>query len=78
MSFHGESVEEIRHAFQEAVDFYLTTCAERGEVPNKLYSGNLMLRVSPEVHTAVAAAAEVSGKSINQWAAEMLAKASQV
>jgi predicted HicB family RNase H-like nuclease len=31
-----------------------------------------MLRVSPEVHPAIAAAAEVSGKSINQWAIEAL------
>ena len=78
ISFHGESVEEIRHAFKEAMDFYLATCAERGETPNKPYSGKLMLRVPPEVHAAVATAAEVSGKSINQWAAEMLSKATQV
>jgi predicted HicB family RNase H-like nuclease len=70
ISFHGESVDEIRHAFKEAMDFYLDTCAERGETPNKPYSGKLMLRVPPEVHAAVATAAEVSGKSINQWAAE--------
>lgn len=29
-----------------------------------------MLRIPPEIHAAVAAAAEVDGKSINQWAAE--------
>ena len=39
------------------------------------YSGKLMLRVSPEVHAAVATAAQVSGKSINQWAAEAFTKA---
>ncbi len=78
ISFHGESVEEIRHAFKEAMDFYLDTCAERGETPDKPYSGKLMLRVPPAVHAAVATAAEVSGKSINQWAAEMLSKATQV
>ncbi len=78
ISFHGENVEEIRQAFQEAVDFYLDTCAERGEAPNRPYSGKLMLRVAPEVHAAVAAAAEVSGKSINQWASDILAKASQI
>ncbi|ETX02119.1 MAG: hypothetical protein ETSY1_04755 [Candidatus Entotheonella factor] len=77
ISFHGDSVDEIRQAFQEAVDFYLETCTQRGEPPNKPYSGNLMLRVSPEVHAAVAAAAEVSGKSINQWASETLSKAAQ-
>jgi predicted HicB family RNase H-like nuclease len=34
-----------------------------------------MLRVPPEIHAAVATAAEVSGKSINQWAAETFEKA---
>jgi len=34
-----------------------------------------MLRVPPEVHAAVAMAAEVSGKSINQCAAHALVNA---
>ncbi len=77
ISFHGESVNEVRQAFKEAIDFYLETCAERGEEPNKPYSGKLMLRVPPEVHASVATAAELSGKSINQWAAEKLLEAAQ-
>jgi len=77
ITFHGESVDEVRQAFEEAIDFYLETCTERGEEPNKSYSGNLMLRVAPEVHASVATAAEVSGKSINQWAAEKLLEAAQ-
>jgi predicted HicB family RNase H-like nuclease len=31
------------------------------------------LRISPEIHSALAIAAEVSGKSINQWTADTLA-----
>lgn len=77
ITFHGESVDGVRKDFEEAMDFYLETCAERGEEPNKSYSGNLMLRVPPEVHAFVATAAEVSGKSINQWAAEKLQEAAQ-
>ena len=75
LTFHGENVAEIRQAFEEALDFYLETCVERGETPNKPYSGKLLLRVAPEVHAAVATAAEVSGQSINQWAAERLSEA---
>lgn len=75
LTFHGESVAEVRQAFEEALDFYLETCAKRGETPNKPYSGKLLLRVSPEVHAAVATAAKVSGQSINQWAAERLSEA---
>ncbi|CAN2039550.1 Toxin-antitoxin system HicB family antitoxin [Candidatus Magnetomoraceae bacterium gMMP-15] len=72
VGFHGESVKELETAFYEAVDNYLKACQELGQKPNKPYSGNLMLRVPAEVHAAVAAIAEASGKSINQWVAGTL------
>ena len=74
VGFHGESVSELETAFREAVDDYLAACKKIGQEPNKPYSGNLMLRIPAEIHGAVAAAAEASGKSINQWAAEVLKK----
>ncbi len=76
VGFHGESVSELETAFQEAINNYLAACEELGQKPNKPYSGNLMLRVPAEIHAAVASAAEASGKSINQWAAGILDKAS--
>ncbi len=77
ITLHGESVVDVRHAFQEAVDFYLESCAERGEDPQKPYSGRLMLRIPTEIHAAVAKAAAISGKSINhQWVTEKLSQAS--
>ncbi len=77
VGFHGESVTELRQAFVEAVDDYLGTCARLNRAPQKPYSGKLMLRIPPEVHAAVAIAAEVSGKSINQWATETFTEAVQ-
>lgn len=77
IGFHGESVSELRTAFEEAGDDYLETCARLNRSPQKPYSGKLMLRIPPEIHAAVAMAAEVSGKSINQWAAEKFADAMQ-
>jgi predicted HicB family RNase H-like nuclease len=65
----------LRAAFKEAVDDYLDTCKKLNRLPQKPYSGKLMLRVPPEIHAAVAIAAEVRGKSINQWATETLAHA---
>ena len=76
VGFHGDSVDELRAAFEEAVDDYLESCEKIGRTPQKPYSGKLMLRVPPELHAAVATAAEVNGKSINQWATEILSKAS--
>ncbi|HFQ94036.1 MAG TPA: type II toxin-antitoxin system HicB family antitoxin [Anaerolineae bacterium] len=75
VGFHGESVAELRQAFEEAVDDYLETCEKLNRSPQKPYSGNLMLRIPPEVHAAVATSAEVSGKSINQWAADVFKEA---
>lgn len=75
VSFHAESVDELKAAFHEAVDDYLDTCAKIGKEPQKPYSGNVMFRVSPEVHRKAAVAAELAGKSLNQWAEEVLIKA---
>ena len=72
VGFHGESVAELTQAFEIAVDDYLATCQKVGKAPQKPYSGKLMLRLHPEIHAAVATAAELSGQSINQWAAEAL------
>jgi len=75
ISFHGETVNELETAFKEAVDHYLDTCAERGEKPNKPYSGKLTLRIPPSIHAAIATAAETSGKSLNKWVADTLDQA---
>ncbi|WCE94609.1 type II toxin-antitoxin system HicB family antitoxin [Acidithiobacillus ferriphilus] len=75
IGFHGETVVELRAQFIAAVDDYLEDCAAQGISPEKPASGNLMLRVPPEVHGAVLVAAQASGKSLNQWAAEVLKNA---
>jgi len=75
VGFHGTTVVELESAFHESVDNYIAISEETGRLAQKPYSGKLMLRVSPDVHAAVATAAQVHGKSINQWASEVLDKA---
>ncbi len=75
IGFHGETVDELRAAFHEAVEDYIETCAKVGKEPQKAFSGQVMFRVSPEVHRKAALAAELSGKSLNQWAEEVLDRA---
>lgn len=75
VGFHGESVSELRSAFREAVDDYLDVCEKTGKQPLKPYSGRLMVRIPPQLHAAVAQAAELNGKSINQWIVDKLGKA---
>lgn len=75
IGFHADNVTDLKAAFHEAVEDYLETCAKVGKDPHKPYSGNLMLRVAPGVHSKVALAAELAGKSINQWGEDVLASA---
>lgn len=78
VGFHADNVHELRAAFEEAVDDYIETCAKIGKQPEKPASGKLMLRVPPEVHGAALVAAQAAGKSLNQWATEVLKKAVHV
>lgn len=74
VAFHGESVAEIRAAFEEAVEDYLNACSAHGIEPKKPYSGKILVRVRPEVHARAAMTAAASGKSLNAWAAEVISR----
>ena len=78
ISFHGDTVAQLRSEFEAAVDDFLQDCKAQGIKPEKPASGKLMLRVPPEVHGAAIVAAQASGKSLNQWATEVLQDAAQV
>ena len=75
ISFHGETVAELRSAFETAVEDFLLDCKQQGIRPEKPASGKLMLRVPPEVHGAALVAAQAAGKSLNLWATEVLEEA---
>lgn len=72
VSFHADTVADLRAAFREAVEDYLATCAKIGKEAQKPYSGTLMLCIDPAVHAEAAIAAELSGKSLDQWSEEVL------
>jgi len=75
ISFHGETVQELRQAFVTAIEEFLRDCEEQGIRPERPASGKLMLRIPPDVHGAALVAAQAAGKSLNQWATEVLREA---
>lgn len=75
ITFQGESVTELKEAFQESIEDYLAFCAARGERPDKPFSGHFVTRISPELHRQVNLAASLSGKSLNAWVSEQLESA---
>ncbi len=70
--FEGESVTELKSSMRRAVDHYLAVCNERGDAPDKSYSGQLRLRMDPQLHRSVVIAASMAGKSLNTWIVEAL------
>lgn len=77
ITFEGETVAQLTEDFHNAIDHYLDDCKKEGITPAKPYSGKLTLRVSPDVHAEIAAAASHAGKSLNKWVADKLAQAVQ-
>jgi predicted HicB family RNase H-like nuclease len=74
IGFHGDSVKELRAAFEESVEDYLATCKRLGRAPNRPYSGQFRLRLAPELHARAAMLAETRGKSLNTWVSEVIEK----
>jgi predicted HicB family RNase H-like nuclease len=43
--FEGQSVQEPKKAFHDAVDDYLATCKKMGQEPNKTVKGSFNVRI---------------------------------
>ena len=72
ITFQGENVEELRQAFRDSVDDYLDFCTERGEEPEKPFSGKFVIRIDPELHRELALIARKSDISLNRLVEEVL------
>lgn len=72
VTFQGTTVGALKQAFHDSVDDYLAFCAERGEEPDKPFSGQFLLRMRPDEHRELFIAAKKAGKSLNAWAVEHL------
>jgi predicted HicB family RNase H-like nuclease len=72
ITFQATSVADLREEFKNSVDDYLEFCAERGESPEKPYSGKFVVRVDPALHRSIATCAAIAGESLNTWVAAAL------
>ena len=58
ITYEGQDVNELKSDFEGAIDDYIASCEARGVEPCKPYSGTFNVRVSPEIHSAIAALAK--------------------
>ena len=53
ISFDGETVDELQQSFEAVINEYLEDCRQEGKEPDKAYSGQFNLQISPELHRKV-------------------------
>lgn len=74
ITFQGTSVDELEQAFKDSVDDYLEFCKKKKRTPEKPFSGNLMLRISPEIHKKMTIEAKQRGLSLNAFLNELIVR----
>ncbi len=67
VTYEGDTVPEIKEAFQEAVDRYLAHCQRIGKSANKPYSGTFNVRIGPELHSKAAKIAYQKKIKLNEF-----------
>ena len=72
ITFQGKSVKDLKKALKESVEDYLEFCRERGEEPDRPFSGKFIVRIPPEVHREAFLKAKSAGKSLNAWVGEVI------
>ena len=65
--YEGDTVENLKKDFEEAVDDYLETCKAEGKSPEKPYNGKLLLRMTSQLHSDAADKASSLGISLNEF-----------
>ena len=75
ITYEGSTVEELTADFEGAIDDYLALCEENGIEPRKPYTGVLNVRLTPEIHSGVARAAQNEGITINAFIKNAVARA---
>lgn len=75
ITFYGSSVSELREEMQKSIEGYLEFCTEQGITPEKPFSGEFTIQMSPEMHCKLALNAERLNLDFNVYLQEVLEKA---
>lgn len=77
VNYEGETVQELKAAFESAVDDYLQTCQIKGYEPEIPCKGSFNVRVGHDLHLAAAVKAKELGVSLNDFVRNALNNAAQ-
>ncbi len=75
ITFRGITPSEIKEEFERSIDGYLDWCKELGQEPEHPFSGNIHLRLKPDLHAKLSFEAKVCGLSLNNYINQTLQRA---
>ena len=78
ITFYGASVTELREEMQKSIEGYLEFRKEQGKIPEKPFSGEFTVQMSPEMHCKLALNAERLHLDFNVYLQGVLEKAASV
>ena len=72
ITYEGNTVDDIKTSFEEAVERYLAYCKETGKPANKPYSGTFNVRVGQELHRKAVEVAYYRGITLNDFVTQSI------
>ena len=72
ITYEGNTVDDVKTSFEEAVDHYFAYCKETGKPANKPYSGTFNVRVGQELHRKAVEVAYHRGTTLNDFVAQSI------
>jgi len=75
--FYAADIAGLHQEGATSLKVFLEMCREDGVEPYKSFSGKFNVRLAPDLHEEVVAAAKSKGESLNQFVAETLEHAVQ-
>ena len=72
VDFRGRTIDDVRRAFHESVDFYLDGCRQDGEEPERPFSGRFVVRLPTDTHRRASTLARIKEESLNAVVVEAL------
>ncbi len=67
ITFEGNSVVDLKKAFEEAVEDYVAICRQIEKDPHKSYKGSFNVRIKSDLHKKAAFKSLELGISLNQF-----------
>ena len=65
VDFRGRTIDEVRRAFHESVDFYLDGCRQDGEEPERPFSGRFVVWLPADTRRRASTLARIKEESLN-------------